>query len=106
MNHRSVTRVVAVTSLTCLLSVFALPAAAAPFGAATVEGLWSPIQWIEAIWTGWFGGGEDAADSSGARNVHANLGNALDPDGDESYQTGTDPDGGELSEPSGGSGTP
>lgn len=94
MKHCSVTRVVAITTLTCLLTVFALPAAAAPFGGVNAEGIWSPaslLHWVQAVWAGWFGLDGESAEPAGIRNVHANLGNALDPDGRQVAVNANDP---------------
>lgn len=108
MKNRSVTRVVAVVTLTCLLAVFALPAAASPFGGTTADGFWSPsslVQWFQGLWSSWLGVGDDAPEGPAVQNVHANLENALDPDGQQIFQTGTDPGGEELSSPWGTFGT-
>jgi len=94
MKHYAVTRVVAVTTLTCLLVVFALPAAAAPVGTVAADGLWSPsalFQWIQSVWTGWFGDGESAGETGGVRSAHDALEHQLDPDGARaSVQTSED----------------
>lgn len=84
MKHYSVTRVVAITTLTCLLTVFALPSAAAPFGGVTAEGIWSPaslLHWVQTVWTGWFGSGGEASGSSGITNIHDEARAVTEPDG-------------------------
>lgn len=95
MKHRSVTRVVAATALTCLLFAFAMPTLAAPGGAADS---WSPasiVQWLQSLWTGWFDLGDDHGEPEGIGNVHGALDRNLDPNGATS--TGTAPGEGEDS---------
>lgn len=84
MKHCSVARTVAVVTLASLLTVFALPAAAAPFGGVAADGIWSPtalFHWIQSVWAGWFGAGEQTADAGGVRGAHDALEHQLDPDG-------------------------
>lgn len=103
MKHYSVTRVVAITTLTCLLTLFALPAAAGPFGGVAAEGIWSPaslLHWVQSVWTGWFGPGADSGDSTPIRNVHGALDHQLDPDG---AKTSSETPGGDDGSLSGGS---
>lgn len=92
MKH-SVQRVVAVATFTFLLTVLALPAAAAPFGGAPTDGAWSAAtfgQWIHSLWAGWLGGAEASAEPSEVTSVRGALKHQLDPDGVSS--AGDDPE--------------
>lgn len=84
MKNFCVVRVVALTAVICLLLAFAMPAAAAPAsGAWTVSG-WSPaslVHWLQSVWAGWFGAGDEAAQSSGVQNIYGEAANAAEPDG-------------------------
>lgn len=79
-------RLAAATVLALALTVFALPAAAAPAGAWSFSSWELPtfLSWFDSVWTGWFGGDEQPG---GPSSIHDQVNNALEPDGLKAAET-------------------
>ena len=73
-------RLAAATVLAALLTVFALPAAAAPVGAWNLS-LEMPtfLSWLDAAWTGLFG--VDVEEGDGVQSVYEKANSMREPDG-------------------------
>jgi len=86
MKNVYATRLVAVAAVVAFLLAFAMPAAAAPAAGHGIDlsWSWSPtsiFQWVQSLWTGWFGAGSGAGSLSGMTNVHDALNSQTEPDG-------------------------
>jgi len=94
MKNLYATRLVASVAVVALLIVFAAPAVAAPATGISLDTPWSPtglFQWVQSLWTGWFGTGSDVSTPSGMRNVYDEGSGLLEPDGVSAATPTTDP---------------
>jgi len=76
MKNHTATRVVAIVTLVCALSTFALPAAAAPWTGFAADGTWSvasAFHWFQTLWGSWFGGHDLGAEPSGSSDGVAKI---------------------------------